>query len=446
MNQRDHLESNEAFHQNREVDGQPSQGQRLGIQFSPIRLDKFVILCITTFGLYEMVWFYRNWKRVEHYERSKLIPWARALFAPFWYYALLNRISHRFDFALVVLYFALHGMVRLPDPYWMLSLLSFLALLPPVLEINARTPVEQRPKSWGWRKRDLAVAGAGGAFLFLIVLGEAGPPSSVLPREDLPRSYEKTLLEAGILDPRETLLYFYSPAFFSVESEGVFVSDWGVTFYYTEPSAERNPQVIFLEYDHIESIEVKASENWYEDTLIRLTDSSGGWARFPLSSENGMDEVFIEEIEKRSSVRRTLVSEGSGVMHAGWEVTQYNDPAEGIRTTVLKAESTGRDRAELSLVCVDGDTRVEIQWAEQLGVDDIPMATLLGGEETVGTDWVYDAGGRKHVHRGDGAAFVRGLVALEEEVLFASTRLSRTAFSLLGLGEALERLQTDCGW
>ena len=106
------------------------------VQFSPVRLDKFVLMSILTFGLYELVWFYRNWRYVKQAENSNIWPWARAFFAPLWYYALLKRLDYTNAAILVVAYWLLVSLWRLPDPYFLVSTLSFLPLMPAVQRIN----------------------------------------------------------------------------------------------------------------------------------------------------------------------------------------------------------------------------------------------------------------------------------------------------------------------
>ena len=43
----------------------------------------FVILSIFTFGIYDMIWMYRNWKYFKYTEKTDIMPFWRAWFGLF---------------------------------------------------------------------------------------------------------------------------------------------------------------------------------------------------------------------------------------------------------------------------------------------------------------------------------------------------------------------------
>ncbi len=45
---------------------------------------KFILLSISTFRIYELVWFYRNWKFLKAEKNLKISPFWRAFFCPLW--------------------------------------------------------------------------------------------------------------------------------------------------------------------------------------------------------------------------------------------------------------------------------------------------------------------------------------------------------------------------
>ena len=117
-----------------------------------VSLSKLAVLHLFSFGLYGAYWFYRQWRREEERTRDDITPWARAVFAPLFAYALFTRIgSHLREeeraalpapFLLAAMLILGSAAVRLPDPWWLLSLLSFLPLLPmqrAINRLNART-------------------------------------------------------------------------------------------------------------------------------------------------------------------------------------------------------------------------------------------------------------------------------------------------------------------
>lgn len=111
--------------------------------FFQVSIAKLVVLSICTFGIYELYWFYKNWTLVRAREGSKISPVPRAFFAQFFCYALFRRIR---DYpvptaapgktgtlpagALALAFFASMVAAGLPDPYWLVSLVSAFVLVP----------------------------------------------------------------------------------------------------------------------------------------------------------------------------------------------------------------------------------------------------------------------------------------------------------------------------
>ncbi|MDP2396488.1 MAG: DUF4234 domain-containing protein [bacterium] len=46
-----------------------------------IPIWKFILLSVITFGIYELVWFYRNWKFLKSEQNLKITPLLRTIFA-----------------------------------------------------------------------------------------------------------------------------------------------------------------------------------------------------------------------------------------------------------------------------------------------------------------------------------------------------------------------------
>ena len=51
-------------------------------------------MCVVTFGLYEIYWFYQQWRHVQR-RGERVHPALRTLFAGFFCYALFRRVSSR---------------------------------------------------------------------------------------------------------------------------------------------------------------------------------------------------------------------------------------------------------------------------------------------------------------------------------------------------------------
>ena len=98
---------------------------------------KLLLMCVVTFGIYEIYWFYQQWRHVQR-RGERVHPALRTLFAGLFCYALFRRVSQdatergiaRAPSAVLcaVAFIALAITVRLPDPWSTLSLLQLLPL------------------------------------------------------------------------------------------------------------------------------------------------------------------------------------------------------------------------------------------------------------------------------------------------------------------------------
>lgn len=155
---------------------------------------KLVVLSITTFGLYEIYWFYKQWKSFKTEKDLKVTPWARALFATLMAYFLFKEVSKANDSVdntqgklesglLAIAYFILISLYRLPEPYWLLVLLSFLPLIPVQNAINLYWQNRFRDKIivsrfGGW---NYVFSIIGGILIVLVLYGTFLPTSTMTP-------------------------------------------------------------------------------------------------------------------------------------------------------------------------------------------------------------------------------------------------------------------------
>ena len=147
-------------------------GEESPVRYSPVRIGKFVILSFVTLGLYQFVWFYRNWRYIKTSEGTSIWPWARALFYPLWYYPMLERLDVQrkglLAAASLILFVPRWYYEFVPFPVdslllegitlWAVTLLAVLPLIPAVKAINDLNERSgTRPPSFGWRRRSAAV-------------------------------------------------------------------------------------------------------------------------------------------------------------------------------------------------------------------------------------------------------------------------------------------------
>ncbi|QWT47082.1 hypothetical protein [Azospira inquinata] len=135
-----------------------------------------------TLGIYELYWFYKNWVLIKARSNKRIMPFLRALFAPLWAYSCFKYIKLAANEKgvpapsligiLAVFYFILQSLWRLPNPYWLASMLSFVPLIPmnaAALEINKKIEAIGSENSkitlWNW----VALVGGGALLVFAII-------------------------------------------------------------------------------------------------------------------------------------------------------------------------------------------------------------------------------------------------------------------------------------
>lgn len=111
-----------------------------------INVNKFIFLSIVSLGIYEIWWIYKAWRFFQQKEKSDIMPAARAIFSIFFLISLFNKIltfarekGYTFSYSSVLLFVAFlvcNLLTRLPDPFWLISIISFVFLIPPFKALN----------------------------------------------------------------------------------------------------------------------------------------------------------------------------------------------------------------------------------------------------------------------------------------------------------------------
>lgn len=151
--------------------------------FFPVGLVKLTLMGIACLGLYQVYWFYRNWRDAAHARETAFGAALRALFYPLTAYFLFRRMEverarHGAGQTiaagpLAVALFVLSLSWRLPDPYWLVAILAFAPMLPvqgAVNALNAKVAPEadQNRRLSGWNIGALVL---GGIVLLLAIVG-----------------------------------------------------------------------------------------------------------------------------------------------------------------------------------------------------------------------------------------------------------------------------------
>jgi hypothetical protein len=61
----------------------------------PVGVRKLAVMCVGTLGLYQVYWFYEQWRHAAAQEDEDIWPWARAVFGVLFCYPLFERMGAR---------------------------------------------------------------------------------------------------------------------------------------------------------------------------------------------------------------------------------------------------------------------------------------------------------------------------------------------------------------
>jgi hypothetical protein len=289
-----------------------SRGTSDDLPFYCVSPMKFSILSLATLGLYELFWFYKNWVLIKARTGGSIRPFWRACFAPIFCHPLavavesaaesVNLARRTNPGAIAVIYIGLIILQGLPDPYWLICLFSFVALIPIVWRIreihDAMRPGFDSEIGWsGWSFSVLAV---GSVVFGLAIIATFGPPTRALRHSEIPRSYKVSLVEAGVLEPNEQIDFFYSAGLFSILEDGNLLTEKRAVSYET---VDGEIYVASSEYLEISKLEVNYSDSDFVDTAITISTMSGDDFVLIVSSEDGRDKEFVSDLESRIPLR-----------------------------------------------------------------------------------------------------------------------------------------------
>ncbi len=74
---------------------QPVTADAEKAEFYPVSSRKFLVLYISTMGMYSLVWFYQNWRRQSRFMTERIRPAWRAIFQIFFTHKLFQRAGRR---------------------------------------------------------------------------------------------------------------------------------------------------------------------------------------------------------------------------------------------------------------------------------------------------------------------------------------------------------------
>jgi hypothetical protein len=149
-----------------------------------INLNKFIVLSITSFGLYPIWWIYKAWRFYQQKENIDIMPAARAIFSIFFLTSLFNKTlyfakekGYTENYSSVGLFIGFivgNLLAKLPDPFWLISIFSFVFLISPFKALNyakqnSNDFIVTEQATFSGRQIGLIVVGI--IFWVLVVLG-----------------------------------------------------------------------------------------------------------------------------------------------------------------------------------------------------------------------------------------------------------------------------------
>ncbi|MFQ5570486.1 MAG: hypothetical protein ACE5G0_12465 [Rhodothermales bacterium] len=275
------------------------------LPYFSITNTKFVLLTLATFGLYEIWWFYLQWRQVRKITGARIKPVGRAIFSPLFCYQLFREVnvsleehelSVRYSAGwLTVVYIGLLVMQRLPDPYWLISMLTLLPLLAVQGDIS-RLHAHLQPnfdQNGRFGIGSVLLVIIGGGFWLLAMLSYVTPETKALLGSELPASYREILVDDGYLRPEEEVLFFYSGGLLSIREDGNLLTNVRVVSYesYGGETYEADAR-----YSEIADVSVSYGESWVEDTQIVVTTVEGEDIYLVVSIEEGRDKAFFRQL------------------------------------------------------------------------------------------------------------------------------------------------------
>lgn len=117
----------------------PSTSDSNPIYF-PVSLTKFVVMHFCTVGMYQLYWFYENWKLILERDQSDASPFWKTFFMFIYCYTLFEKVrssaaalkvAHSISVQILATgWILLSTLWLLPDPYGLVALLSIVFLIP----------------------------------------------------------------------------------------------------------------------------------------------------------------------------------------------------------------------------------------------------------------------------------------------------------------------------
>ncbi len=121
------------------------------------------------------------------------------------------------------------------------------------------------------------------------------PDSAAKPAGKIHPRHLKQLQAMGVVDPGETVLYFYSTALLSIRDDGNLFTDRRVISY---QDTGDELQIFAAPYDEITDIGFEPGEAWGDHSTITVTQADGNWFVLYVGPEGNGDQSFYDRLNQ----------------------------------------------------------------------------------------------------------------------------------------------------
>lgn len=290
-------------------------------------------LSLITHGLYPFYWCFRCWEYLQKKEGIETQPFWRGVFMPLWIYSLLTKINPRWAQGRVVgmslLFILLSVPMILSESYWLLFMFSFFPLIPLRLWVNQLNadPLVRSVSNFSRFNNLHALVVC--LFIYTVevsVLEKVNmvPSMEIVSGERVPVSHHSFLIDLGIHQLDEEMLYFYSHYNnITYEGSGSFITDQRVAKYEEGHSLASIVETyktgdVTESYiaestidSEIDSIVVKDHESFYE-TEVTVTRKDRTQFTITIPSDGLNVKAFVTELLSRWKVAALRDSQSQG--------------------------------------------------------------------------------------------------------------------------------------